>query len=201
MPMKGRDTKTRVLDIGVDQLSVAGLAGVTVGRLAHVSGMSKSGLFAHFKSKEQLQVDLLDEAARIAGREIIETALQADLGLPRLRALVSRWFGWSARAGLNGGCPLAAAFFELDDASGDVREHVAKLEARWREFLWTVVGEAVVAGHLSRDTDIAQFIWELNGIYLNHHASSRFFREKDADARARHAFEALVHRYQPELPS
>lgn len=196
--MKGHGTKERLLRVGLDQLSVLGLAGVTVGQLADASGLSKSGLFAHFRSKEQLQIELLDETARLAGHTVVAPAMQAPIGLPRLQALVGLWLGWSRQAGLNGGCPVAAAMFELDDIDGAVRDHAQRLEAQWRALLGQCVGQAVAQGHLATDTDVDQFVWELCGIYLSHHAASRFVRDPHAAARAARAFDALVHRYRAQ---
>jgi AcrR family transcriptional regulator len=195
--MKGSETKERLLRVGLDQTSVHGLAGVTLGQLASASGMSKSGLFAHFRSKEQLQVDLLDVVAQLGDRVIVEPAMRAAEGLPRLIAVVDLWFGWAGRAGLSGGCPMAGAMFELDDIDSEVRAHAAKIEARWREQLSTFVLEARFLGHLSDETDVDQFVWELHGIYLSHHVSSRFLRDTDAGARAKAAFDGLVRRHQP----
>lgn len=193
--MKGTDTKERLLRIGLDQMSVGGLSGVTLGQLASASGLSKSGLFAHFRSKEQLQIELLNEMAQAAGRVVVDPAMQAAEGLPRLSAVMNLWLGWSRRAGLSGGCPVAAALFELDDVDGEVRSHAAKLEEHWREQLRQFVMAAKGAGHLSAGTDVEQFVWELCGIYLSHHVSSRFLRDHDADLRAKRAFDALVQRY------
>lgn len=198
--MKGNDTKERLLRIGLDQMSVQGLAGVTLGRLASASGLSKSGLFAHFRSKEQLQIELLDETTHAAGRVIVEPAMQAAEGLPRLRAVVDLWLGWSGRAGLRGGCPVAAGLFELDDAEGEVRSHAAELEAHWRGQLSQFVLEAKWLGHLSDETDVEQFVWELCGIYLSHHVSNRFLRAGDATDRAKTAMNALIQRHLPSLP-
>ena len=195
--MKGSETKERLLRVGLDQTSVHGLTGVTLGQLASATGMSKSGLFAHFRSKEQLQVDLLDVVAQLGDRVIVEPAMRAAEGLPRLIAVVDLWFGWSRRAGLSGGCPVAGAMFELDDIDSDVRAHAAKIEARWREQLSTFVLEARFLGHLSEDIDVDQFVWELYGIYLSHHVSSRFLRDEDAGARAKAAFDGLIQRHQP----
>jgi AcrR family transcriptional regulator len=192
--MKAQDTKTRLLQVGVDQLSSAGLSGVTLGQLATAAGLSKSGLFAHFKSKDQLQIDLLDEAARLSDHEVLAPITKAAAGLPRLQALVDLWLGWSSRAGLSGGCPLAAALFELDDQSGEVRDHVTRLEAQWRGVLTAHVQDAIAAGHLNPDTDIAQVVWEIQAIYLGHHASSRFLRDPMARSRAITAFDALIDR-------
>jgi AcrR family transcriptional regulator len=91
--MKGSQTKERLLQIGLDQISVRGVAGVTLGQLATASGLSKSGLFAHFRSKEQLQIELLDEMAQTADRVVVEPAMRAAEGLPRLAAIMERWLG------------------------------------------------------------------------------------------------------------
>lgn len=195
--MKGNDTKERLLRIGIDQMSVGGLSGVTLGQLASASGLSKSGLFAHFRSKEQLQIELLDEMAETANRVVVEPAMRAVEGLPRLSALMEHWLGWSRRAGLSGGCPVAAAMFELDDVEGEVRSHAAAMEQQWRGLLGQVVSQAKDLGHLSTDTDVEQIVWEICGIYLSHHVSTRFVRDSTADARAKTAFAALIGRHQP----
>ena len=190
-------TRERILSSGLDLASVAGLSGVTLGVLAERVGMSKSGLFAHFKSKEQVQLDLLDEMVRIGQAEIVAPAMKADDGLPRLRVLVERWLGWSGRAGLPGGCPLAAALFEMDDLDGPVRDKVIVLENAWRSALASLVRAAAAAGHLRADVDVDQVVWELCGIYLSHHASLRLQRDPRADDRAHQAFEALIARHRP----
>lgn len=192
--MKAANTRAALLRAGLEIVSVAGVAGVTLGRLAAASDLSKSGLFAHFRSKQQLQIDLLDEAAHLAREHVVEPAMVAPDGLPRLQALVEGWLGWSRRAGLPGGCPVAAALFELDDLEGAVRDHAAALEQLWRNLLRSLVGRAIALGHLHRDTDADQFVWELCGIYLTHHASARFLRDRSADARARTALDALLRR-------
>jgi AcrR family transcriptional regulator len=195
--MKGSDTKERLLQIGLDQMSVQGLAGVTLGQLATAAGISKSGLFAHFRSKEQLQVELLNQMARTADHVVVAPAMVAPEGLPRLAALIEHWLGWSRRAGLRGGCPVAAALFELDDVEGEVRAHAATLEAHWREQLRQLVLEARWLGHLSADANAEQIVWELCGIYLSHHVSGRFLNDGSADTRAKTAFEALIQRHRP----
>src|SRR5580693_3558274 len=108
-------TRARILDQGLDLVSRGGLASVTLGGLAERVGMSKSGLFAHFRSKEAVQIALLDQSAALADEVVVKPALAGPPGLARLRALVGLWLGWPARAGLSGGCPIAAALFELDD--------------------------------------------------------------------------------------
>jgi AcrR family transcriptional regulator len=194
MSTKGEITRGRLLAIGVNTISVEGLTGLTLGGLATEAGVSKSGLFAHFTSKEELQLSILDAAVRLAGEQVVAPAMPIEPGLPRLRAVVENWLGWSTRCGLRGGCPMAAAVFELDDLSGAIREAVVARESAWRGFLTGLVRDAVQCGHLPNTVDVDQFVWELFGIYLSHHTSSRFLRDPQARDRAIRAFAALVRR-------
>ena len=180
-------------------MSESGLAGVTLGVLADQVGMSKSGLFAHFRSKEDVQIELLSHMAEFAAAHVIEPSMKAADGLPRLRALVRNWFGWAQRAGLPGGCPVAAGLFEFDDVEGRVRNKILEMEGQWRRLLTELVARSVELGHLRRDFDVEQFVWELSGIYLGHHAAHRFLRAADADLRAQVAFQALVDRAMPAV--
>jgi AcrR family transcriptional regulator len=191
-------TRARILRQGLALMSQSGLSGVTLGVLADQVGMSKSGLFAHFRSKEDVQVDLLTHMADFAQDRVVRPSMAAREGLPRLRALARNWFGWAQRAGLPGGCPVAAGLFEFDDIEGRVRNKILEMEAAWRRLLTELVARAVEFGHLRRDLDVDQFVWELCGIYLGHHAAHRFLRSADADARAETAFEALVERALPK---
>jgi AcrR family transcriptional regulator len=191
-------TRERILHKGLALMSQSGLSGVTLGVLADQVGMSKSGLFAHFRSKEDVQIELLTHMAEFAAVHVIEPSMAASEGLPRLRALVRNWFGWAQRAGLPGGCPVAAGLFEFDDVEGRVRNKILEMEGTWRRLLTELVQRAVDLGHLRRDLDVDQFVWELSGIYLGHHAAHRFLRAADADARALTAFQALVDRAKPD---
>ena len=178
-------------------MSQSGLAGVTLGVLAGQVGMSKSGLFAHFRSKEDVQIGLLRYMAKFATARVVQPAMSADEGLPQLQALVRNWFGWAHRAGLPGGCPVAAGLFEFDDVDGAVRNEILAMESQWRGLLTQLVQKAIERGHLRQDLDVEQFVWELCGIYLIHHAAQRFLRAADADRRARTAFQALLDRARP----
>lgn len=178
-------------------MSQNGLGGVTLGVLADQVGMSKSGLFAHFKSKDEVQIALLERTLKVGEQVIVAPTMRAAEGLPRLRALMQHWLGWTKRAGLPGGCPVAAAMFELDDLEGAVRDWVLTQEKRWRGFLEQVVQQAVARGDLRPDLDLEQFVWEMTGIYLAHHVAYRFLKSRDAGQRAAAAFEALVARAVP----
>jgi AcrR family transcriptional regulator len=189
---------SQILEYGTDLLSASGFAGITLGTLAEHIGMSKSGLFAHFRSKEELQLQLLENTAKIAGERVVAPALRVAEGLPRLKAIVKNWLGWTAKAGLSGGCAVAAGMFELDDCEGPVRDRLLRMEKFWRDLLAQNVARAVELKHLRAGLDIDQFVWELCGIYLSHHASFRFVRDKNADRRAWLAFDALIARALPE---
>lgn len=178
-------------------MSREGLAGVTIGRLAEQVGMSKSGVFAHFRSKEEVQIGLLSYTEQIIRPNVVEPAMKEAEGLPRLEALVRGWFGWAERAGLPGGCPVAAGMFELDDMEGPVREKIRAIDSQWRDMLSQLVQEAITQGHLRQDLDVSQFVWELCGIYLSHHVAHRFLRESDANTRAETAFQGLLERSKP----
>lgn len=195
--MKALAVKTydRILDEGLEMLTVTGLSGVTFGALAEAVGMSKSGLYAHFRSKEDVQLGLLAHADALAAAKVLAPAMAEAPGLPRLGAFMRNWLGWTRRLGLRGGCPIASALFELDDLDGKVRIQVGNAEAGVRALLATLIGEAIAEGALRRDIDVDQIVWELRAIYLGHHVSSRFVGEPLADERAWTAFEALVDRY------
>src|SRR5580692_11488977 len=144
-------TRERILQQGLALMSHSGVAGVTLGVLAEQVGMSKSGLFAHFRSKEDVQIELLSHTAEFAQARVVAPSLKASEGLPRLRALIRNWFGWAQRAGLPGGCPVAAGLFEFDDIEGRVRDKILELESIWRYTLIGLVQRAVDLEHLRRD--------------------------------------------------
>ncbi|MGO9604437.1 MAG: TetR/AcrR family transcriptional regulator [Candidatus Binataceae bacterium] len=194
MTAEQASTRERILHEGLALMSRSGLGGVTLGVLADQVGMSKSGLFAHFRSKEAVQIELLAHMADFAAAHVVAPSMTASEGLPCLRALVSNWFGWAQRAGLPGGCPVAAGLFEYDDIEGPVRNKILEMEGEWRRLLTELVQQAVDHGHFRRDLDVDQFVWELCGIYLSHHAAHRFLRAADANIRANRAFQALVER-------
>lgn len=194
-----KQTKERIVAEGAGLLSRNGLGGVTLGVMAAQTGLSKSGLFAHFASKEDMQLQLLAETMRIADATVVAPAMKAPAGLKRLKAVFERWLGWSEKAGLGGGCAFAGAFFELDDApdSDPVRRRLTEVELEWRGFLESLTKEAVAQGELDGRLDTAQFVWEMGAIYLHHHVSYRFIRDPKSTRRALTAFEELVRRSSP----
>ena len=197
-----KHTRERILSEGLGLAARQGLAGVTLGVLAEQVGMSKSGLFAHFGSKEDVQLGLLEEAARVVETTFVAAAMAKPPGLPRLKKLFDGWLGWSEKAGLRGGCPIAAGMFELDDADLEdpVRQQLLRMEKDWRAFLVKLTREAMDKGELRRDLDAEQFVWELCGIYLVHHTSYRFIQDRLAAQRATRAFRGLLLRSSGRRP-
>ncbi|MBZ9751116.1 TetR/AcrR family transcriptional regulator [Deinococcus sp. HMF7604] len=195
VPTSGK--RVALLRQGLDLVTVHGFAGVSLGMLAEHTGRSKSGLFAHFGSKEDLQLGLLDQTSREFEAAVLEGALREAPGLPRLERAARLWLGWPARAGLTGGCPVAAGLFELDDQPGPLRDRLLNTEREWRALLATWTREAVTLGQLRPDLDPEQFVWELCGLYLAHHVSRRFVQDEAADERAERALSALLARSRP----
>src|SRR5258708_22140174 len=151
MSQTGRATRDRILDAGLNLLSTSGFAGVTIGLLASQVGMSKSGLFAHFKSKDEIDIALLEQMAEVGQKTVVVPAMRAQEGLPRLTALVENWLGWSTKAGLVGGCPAAAGVVGLDGGGGAARGKVLELEKKWGQILKQILCEAGSAPDLRKD--------------------------------------------------
>ncbi len=198
MPKKQTNTSEKLLHFGLGLMSQEGLSGVTLGRLAQHAGISKSGVFAHFNSKAEVELALLDYVAQFTTPRVLEPTFRAAPGVARVRALAENWFGWAGRAGLPGGCPIAAAMFELDDIESPVRNKVFEMQETWSGVVLSIVREAVELGEFRADLDVEQFVFELCGIYLNHHVTSRFVRHPDADQLAQRAVQSLVARSLPE---
>ena len=191
---KGDATRSAILDRGARLASEVGLSGLTIGRLARDLRLSKSGLFAHFRSKEALQVQVLEAAAERFVDTVVRPALAAPRGQRRLRALFDRWLAWSGASELPGGCLFVAAAVELDDRPGPVRERLVALQREWLDVIARVAAGAVTQGEFRRDIDPEQLAHEIYGIMLGHHHASRLLRQPRAEAMTRTAFEALLER-------
>jgi len=189
---KGAETREVILDAALAQASAAGFESLTIGALAARTGLSKSGLFAHFGSREDLQVAAIEAAAARFTTTVFLPALKAPRGLPRLRALFDNWLDWTTRTGLSHGCPMQAAAVEFDDRPGSVRDAVARHFERLESELARGVSLAIEQGHLRRDLDVGQFVFELLGIVLAYHHNARLLRREHAEAHARAAFARLV---------
>lgn len=189
---KGEQTRQAILGRSAQLASRNGLAGLTIGSLADELSLSKSGLFAHFQSKEALQVQTLEFAARLFVDHVVRPALQAPRGEPRVRALFEGWLEWARADVLEGGCLFVAAATELDDQEGPVRDHVVRQQTQWLDLVANVVRTGVSEGHFRAGLDPLQFAHDLYGVMLAFHHARRLLRDPRAEARARRGFEALV---------
>jgi AcrR family transcriptional regulator len=187
---KGERTRGAILDHALDLASVVGLEGLSIGALASHSGLSKSGLFAHFGSKEALQLATLKAASAAFTEQVMAPARAKARGLERLRAMFENWLLWTERN--QGGCLFVTAAVELDDRDGAARAFLVGQQRGWLEALARQARHAVGAGELRADLDAEQLAFELYGLYLGYHNARRLQRDPEAGRRARAAFDALV---------
>lgn len=163
---QGAQTRAAILESAVHIASVEGLEGLTIGRLAAELKLSKSGLFAHFGSKEELQLATVDAARAIAIREVIGPALKAPAGLPRLWNLCDLWLGYVESGVFRGGCFFAAVAAEFDSRPGPVRDRIAEIMDEWIGALRRAIVEAQNAGHVAREADPDRLAFEFNALEL-----------------------------------
>jgi len=192
---KGEETRAAILGEALRIASRLGLEGLTIGTLADATGMSKSGLFAHFGSREGLQLAVLDHGARNFASHVVEPVISIERGLPRLRAMFANWVGWTISSGLPGGCILIAAAHEYDDRPGPIRDAVVAMQRRGLSVIARAVNLAIEAGHVKGSIDPEQFAFEMMGIVLVAHHHGRLLGDAGARERALAAFDALVARY------
>lgn len=164
--MKGERTRQSILERAVDLASLEGLEGLTIGRLADELKMSKSGLFAHFGSKEELQLATVEAAAQRYIEEIFTPALREPRGFPRLLAICRSWLSYVRRGVFPGGCFFAAASFEFDGRPGAVRDTVRRLMDDWIGALEKAIRIAQEEGHIRTDVDPSQLAFELNSLFF-----------------------------------
>lgn len=191
---KGSRTRTRILSAAVETACAKGFSGLNLQPLADRAGLTKSGLYAHFGSKESLQLAALEHAAALFQQSVVAPAKTAAAGLPRLRGVFERWLEWPGAAGLEGHCPFFAAAVEFDVEEGPVREALSRLFRDFRAVLEQLVASAVRHGHLAKGTEPRQFVHELVALRYAHHWGRDFMREAATLGRTRTAFEALVSR-------
>jgi AcrR family transcriptional regulator len=187
--MKGQRTRASILQRAVDLASLEGLEGLTIGRLADDLKMSKSGLFAHFGSKEELQLAAIDAAGQRFIDEVVRPALDAERGYPRLVAICHSWLDYVRRRVFPGGCFFAAASFEFDGRPGIVRDAVAKQMDDWFAMLEKDIRMAKDEGHLDAGVDPAQLAFELNALFFGANFAYNLRHDEEAFARARRAIE------------
>jgi AcrR family transcriptional regulator len=187
--MKGARTRQSILERAVDLASVDGLEGLTIGRLAEELSMSKSGLFAHFGSKEELQLATIEAAGQRYIAEVFRPALSAPRGYPRLEAICRGWLDYVRRGVFAGGCFFAAASFEFDGRPGPVRDAVVAMMDHWMDALEKAILMAKDEGHLRAEVDPALLAFELNSLFFGANFAFHLLGDKQALAKAEAAIE------------
>ena len=196
---KGQQTRAAILDAALGLASHMGLEGLSIGALAEVTQMSKSGVFAHFGSREELQISVIREYHARFEDEVFFPAIKEERGLPRLRALFERWIR-RVSVEIDSGCIYISGAVEFDDRPGPVRDALASMVRAWQAALARAIRLAVQGGQLRADTDADQMLFELHGLILALHHDARFLRSPGALDRARTGFERTLSHYALPTP-
>jgi AcrR family transcriptional regulator len=191
---KGQQTRAAILEAALGLASHMGLEGLSIGALAEVTQMSKSGVFAHFGSREELQISVIREYHARFEEEVFFPAIREARGLPRLQALFDRWIR-RVSVELDSGCIYISGAVEFDDRPGPVRDALASMVLAWHAALKRAIEGAIDVGHLSPNTDPLQMLFELHGLILALHHDARFLRTPGALDRARLGFERALKHY------
>jgi AcrR family transcriptional regulator len=185
--LRGDRTKRAILAKAVDIASAEGLEGLSIGRLAAELGVSKSGLFAHFGSKQELQLETIDAASEIFREEVWEPVAEAEPGLVRLTALIDSWLEYFQRGSLSGGCFFSNAHHEFDSRPGPVRDRVAEQKQRWTNAIVAHIRSAQKRGQIRREIEPEQLAFELDAMGVLANSLWQLSRDGRAFERARTA--------------
>jgi len=188
---KGQQTRAAILEAALGLASQIGLEGLSIGALAEVTHMSKSGVFAHFGSREELQISVIREYHTRFEDEIFVPSMQEPRGLPRLRSLFQRWVK-RVSVEVDSGCIYISGAVEFDDRPGPVRDALVTMVRTWHQALQRAIRLAIDAGHLRPDTDPTQLLFEIHGLILALHHDARFMRNPGAVERAGRGFERIL---------
>ncbi len=188
---KGEQTRASILGTALDLASRNGLEGLTIGSLAERMGMSKSGVFAHFGSREDLQIEVLRLYHQQFEQEVFYPSIRAERGLPRLRGLFTRWVDRVSQE-IASGCIYISGAVEYDDRPGPIRDQLVAMVRLWQLALRRAASQAIEAGHLALDTDAEQLVFEMYGLVLALHHDARFIRSPRAVAHAHAGFARLI---------
>ena len=191
---KGQQTKAAIVDAALGLATQIGLEGLSIGALAEVMHMSKSGVFAHFGSREELQISVIREYHARFEEEVFFPALQMERGLPRLRALFQNWMNRTSIE-IDSGCLYISGAVEFDDRPGPVRDALAGSVKTWLAAMYRAVVQAKEEGHLRLDADEHQMAFEIHGLILALHFDARFLRTPGSTARAHTGFAHILTRY------
>jgi len=191
VPSKGEQTRTAILDRALEIASRIGLEGLTIGSLAEATGMSKSGLFAHFGSREELQRAVLAEYASRFVADVLAPAVRKPRGLARLQAILDNWLKLMRRE-IEQGCLMISGSIEYDDRPGPMRDAVVGIIRGWTAELLRAIEDARATGELRAGTDAQQLAFEIYGLMLGFHQNARLLRAADSTRRARAGLRRLI---------
>lgn len=196
---KGLQTKAAIVDAALGLATQIGLEGLSIGALAEVMQMSKSGVFAHFGSREELQISVIREYHTRFEDEVFYPAMAQPRGLPRLRALFANWMKRTS-VEIDSGCIYISGAVEFHDRTGPVRDALAGSVNTWLAAMRRAIDIAVAEGHLAPGTDAAQVAFEVHALILALHYEARFLHSPESIDRAVRAFESILARQQPAAP-
>ena len=189
--LKGQQTKAAIVDAALGLAAHIGLEGLSIGALAEVAHMSKSGVFAHFGSREELQISVVREYHARFEAEVFEPAMKAARGLPRLRALFNNWMQRTSTE-IDSGCIYISGAVEFDDRPGPVRDALASSVRTWLAAMCRAVVQAKAEGHLVSDVDEDQLLFEIHSLILGLHYEARFLKAEGSIARALRGFDNIL---------
>ncbi|MTV40333.1 MULTISPECIES: TetR/AcrR family transcriptional regulator [Duganella] len=198
---KGELTRAAILDVALDLASRDGLEGLTIGLLADKMNMSKSGVFAHFGSREDLQLEVLKLYHHRFEQEVFFPSVKEPRGIQRLKAMFARWVK-RVSVEVASGCIYISGAVEYDDRPGPIREELMAMVGAWQGALLRCVKQSVECGDLKADTDPQQLVYEMYGLILALHHDARFLRIPGSLERAGKGFERLIETYRnPQSPA
>jgi len=190
-------TLAAILDTAIAMATAEGLESLTVGELAKRLGLSKSGVFSRIGSREALQKAVIEEYDRRFLQDVFVPAMRETRGLPRLNAIMRLWLQRARDVEIRQGCLYCAGAFEFDDRDGPLRDLLLDGIMAWRSALKRTVIQAIDAGHLLRDTDADQLVFEIDGLFVALMREARFLRDPRAADRAWATYERLIRSRQP----
>jgi AcrR family transcriptional regulator len=196
---KGERTRHAILEVAAQLATQEGLEPLSIGRLADATGMSKSGLFAHFGSKEELQLATVDHAASMFIREVIEPARAAPKGLARVWALCDHMTDYAERQVFPGGCFFAATSFEFNNRPGPVRDRIAEMIRSWLSYLEHAIEQAQDAGELDPSVSARELAFQLDAFAQAANAQYQLFREDRVFGEARDAIRSRLESLRPAV--
>jgi AcrR family transcriptional regulator len=192
---KGQQTKAAIVDAALGLATQIGLEGLSIGAIAEMTSMSKSGVFAHFGSREELQISVVQEYHARFEKEVFYPALQAERGLPRLRALFGNWMQRTS-VEIDSGCIYISGAVEFDDRPGPVRDAIANSVNIWLAAMHRAVSASQEAGQLTTQADPQQILFEIHGLILALHYEARFLKSQGSIERAQRGFDNILKHYQ-----